>query len=436
MKSHHTAARNALILMVCIDIAAYSIILPLIPELMEFYLTSYFPGGIRPGEGLSIGPVLLSMSDLSVILGGLLTSLWAFLQFFSAPLWGRLSDRVGRKRVLVFCALCLSAAHVIWGFAATLPLFILYRVLGGIMGGNISAAHAAMADITGPEERTRNMGLLGAAHGFGMILGPVISGILGHPAVRGAVPFMEGTPAGTTVMHPFSLCAFVSALLFALNALFIARMPETLDRSGSAAPRDYGEIHLAAGTMPPGLRLISSLNFIFCFSLAGIELLLPFFLKQRHSLGPSSIGLVFLYIGGVMSLSQVALIPLLMKLTREKGLIIAGFAAVPLPLLMAVTGTRAFFPAMAWILPVAVGISLVSPPLVAAASHLAPPDRQGHLLGIFNSWGALAFATGPLLVAAVYGMAGLDITVLLLAVLFCAGAAVSFRIAARRRKAA
>ncbi|MBN1533387.1 MAG: MFS transporter [Spirochaetes bacterium] len=415
MNRHLAAARNTLLLMVFIDIAAYSIILPLIPELMEFYLARYFHAG---RSSLAVGTLSLSMDDLSVILGGMLTSLWALLQFFSAPLWGRLSDRVGRRRVLLFCALCLSGAHVIWGFASTLPLFVLYRVLGGIMGGNISAANAAMADITAPEERTRAMGLLGAAQGFGMILGPVISGALGHPAVRGALPSMPG-------MHPFSLCAFVSALLFALNALFIARMPETLERRGTEEAREYGQIRLAAGANPRGFGLLWSLNFIFCFSLAGIELLLPFFLKQRHSLDPPSIGLVFLYIGTVMAVSQVFLIPLFMRLMHERGLIIAGFALVPLPLIMAVMGTGTLFPAMAWILPVAVGASLVSPPLVAAASHLAPPERQGHLLGIFNSWGALAYATGPLLVAAFYGVAGLDATVSLLAVLFCVGAVIT-----------
>lgn len=421
MDRKFTAARNTLILMVLIDHAAYTVIFPIIPELMVFYLKSYFHVGIKGSSELVIGGFTLTLSDLSVILGGAITSLWAILQFFSAPFWGRLSDRMGRRKILTFCALSLSAAHVIWGFATSLPLFILYRVLGGIMGGNVSAAHAAMADITAPEERTRHMGLLGAAGGIGMILGPVIGGLLGHPAMQnaaGAVPFL----------HPFSLCAFASAALFAVNALFIARMPETLSRQRNSDTEEYTALNLARRSHLPGFPRLAALNFIFCFSMAGVELILPYFLKQRHDLSPSSIGLVFLFIGIVMALSQIALIPALMRRTREKGLIVAGFASVPIPLLLAVIWAPDILTAMWGILPVAAGCSLITPALMGAVSHISPPDRQGHLLGIFIAWGTLAFAAGPLVTAAFYGVAGLDATTVALALLFAAGSALAIGI--------
>lgn len=419
------AARNTLILMVLIDHAAYTVIFPIIPELMVFYLKSYFHVGVQGASQMTVAGFTLTLSDLSVILGGAITSLWAVLQFFSAPLWGRLSDRMGRRKILSFCALSLAAAHVIWGFATSLPLFILYRVLGGIMGGNVSAAHAAMADITTPGERTRHMGLLGAAGGIGMILGPVIGGLLAHPAMQsaaGAMPFL----------HPFSLCAFASAALFAVNALFIARMPETLSRQRNGDTEEYTALNLAHRAHLPGFTRLAALNFIFCFSMAGVELILPYFLKQRHDLSPSSIGLVFLFIGIVMAGSQLALIPALMKRTAERGLIIAGFASVPLPLVLAVLGAPGILSAMFGILPVAAGCSLITPPLMAKASHIAPPDRQGHLLGIFNAWGAMAFAVGPLAAAAVYGTAGLDAVTVALACLFASGAVMAIGIRERK----
>lgn len=426
MERKYIAARNTLILMVLIDHAVYSIIFPIIPELMMYYLKQYFPSGAHNvPQPLAFG-LALSLNELVVMLGGAVASLWAALQFFSAPLWGRLSDRMGRRKILSFCALFLAIAHIIWGFATSLPLFILYRVLGGLMGGNISAADAAMADITSPAERTRYMGLLGAAGGIGMILGPVIGGLLGHPAVQraaSALPFL----------HPFSLCAFTGAALFLVSAFFIARMPETLRPQENNDMEEHAVVSIELRAHLPGFGLLAGLNFIFCFSMAGIELILPYFLKLRHGLSPSSIGLVFLFIGVVMAVSQAALIPALMKRTREKGLIVAGFASVPIPLLLAVLWAPDIFTAMWGILPVAAGCSLITPALMGAVSHISPLDRQGHVLGIFIAWGTLAFAAGPLVTAAFYGMAGLDATTGALALLFAAGAVLAIRIGRKTR---
>lgn len=418
---HFTAIRNTLILMVFIDVAAFSIIFPIIPDLMEYYLTRIFAAGVDDLRRVTVAGISLSRDDVAVILGGLLTSIWAFLQFFSAPLWGRLSDKIGRKKILMLSATGLSLAHVLWGFATSLPVFFAYRMLGGIMGGHIGVAHAAMADITEKKDRTRYMGMLGAAAGSGMIIGPVMGGLLGHPAMQGVI-------SDIPFFHPFSLCAFASALLFAVNALFLIRMPETRKNHRMDEAVEYTGLNLRLDVPIPGFRLLALLNFIYCFSLAGVELLLPYFYKQRYDLPPSSIGMVFLFIGSVMVAAQIMLIPFLLRHMSEKTMILAGFMIIPVPLALCVNVAPEMAYSLAYIFPVALGASVIGPAVMGTTSHLVPPDRQGHSLGILTSYGSLAYATGPLITSALYGATGLDSAAIISSCLFLLGAGLATRI--------
>ncbi len=400
--------------MVFIDVAAFTIVFPLIPDLMAYYLSG--PAG-------DIAARYIPRGDMAVVLGGAATSLWAFVQFFSAPLWGRISDRRGRRNILVLCMLGLSLAHCLWGFATNVILFFAYRFIGGVMSGNISVAHAVMADITGPDERTRNMGLMGAAAGFGMIIGPVMGGILGHAEVQRHM-------TAVTFLHPFSLCAFGSALLFALNAFLVGRMPETLRRHDQEDAEDYSVIHLRPGFALRGFALLALLNFIYSFSMAGIELIFPYFLKFRFALGPSSIGLVFLFIGVVMAGTQILAIPSLTRRLAETGIIVLGFALIPASLVTAVMLSPNLPTALGAIFPISFGIAVIGPAIVGQTSRIAPHERQGYILGILNAYGSLAYALGPLFAAACYGFMGLHAATATLAFLF----AVGFFLALRVRK--
>jgi len=228
--------------------------------------------------------------------------------------------------------------------------------------------------------------------------------------------------------HPFSLCACASALLFAVNALFLLRMPETLRKHDAEETGEYTALQLKLDASIPGFGILAALNFIYCFSLAGVELLLPYFYKQRYGLAPSSIGMVFLFIGIVMVASQVALIPYLVKRLAEGRIILAGFSCIPIPLALTVFYTPGAAHSLAFIFPVALGASLIGPAIMGKASHLVPPERLGHCLGIIASYGSLAYALGPLITSALYGGLGLEASAIISSCLFVMGAVLATRI--------
>ncbi|MGL4368508.1 MAG: MFS transporter, partial [Spirochaetota bacterium] len=216
MKTGKGYIRLFLIIIVFLDMMGFSVIFPIIPDLMEYYLHP-----AENGTGLISEWILRNHASAIIVLGGIITSLWAFLQFLSAPVWGRISDRVGRKKVLIITAAGLSISYLLWACATTLPLFIAHRVLGGIMAGNIGVAFAAMADISSAKERTQEMGLMGAAAGIGMIVGPVLGGFLSAESIRSVITSIPH-------MHPFSAAALASTILFAFNALMMTQFPETI----------------------------------------------------------------------------------------------------------------------------------------------------------------------------------------------------------------
>ena len=164
-------------LTIFIDLVGFSIIFPLFPAILEHYGQSGLLQNLTnsldafseaTGAGDRFTPVLF---------GGILGSLYAALQFFFAPIWGSLSDQWGRRSVLLVTTLGVFGSYLLWGFAGKFFLLVLARFVGGCMSGNISVATAAVADITTKENRSKGMGIVGAAFGLGFILGPALGGI-------------------------------------------------------------------------------------------------------------------------------------------------------------------------------------------------------------------------------------------------------------------
>ncbi len=399
-------SRIQLVIIIFIDMMAFTVILPVMPDLMNYYST-------RTGFLTSIGTFMNVSETLRasrvVILGGFMISLWAFVQFFSMPLWGRLSDRTGRKKILIFTAAGQIIANIIWTFAVSLPVFLVYRIIGGMMSGNISVAYAAMADLTTKKERTKYMGLLGAAGGIGMIAGPVLGGSLTHPAVAELF-------AKFIYLHPFSACGMVSALLFSLNTILMIWFRETLPGHGDISsheniPPDLPLLNISfkPDFVLPGFVRIAILNFLFCFSLAGIELILPYFLKYRLGSSAAVIGLFFLLIGITMAFGQSTLIPFLVKRITERKVALIGFGLIPLPLLATGFLVHTYSWTVVNIIPVVIGISVIGPSLSGMISRLAPASKQGYVLGLFNSYGSLAYTVGPVMTSFFYGAGGVYI---------------------------
>ena len=384
-----------------LDLVGFSIIFPLFPAMLDYYLPQ--GGGADSLLGACIAP-LAAWAEASgaadprfltaVLFGGALGSLYSILQFIFAPIWGAYSDRVGRRRVLLITIAGLALSYGAWALAANFWLLVLARVLGGIMGGNLSVATAAVADITSKEKRAAGMAVVGVAFGLGFIVGPAIGGFCV------AVDLTELFPSLTAFgLNPFSTPALVACALSILNLFWVARsFPETLPpEKRQAHPPSF--MHLP--NPGSGARTTSLVYLLFMLAFSGMEFTLTFLAVERFAFSPLQNGGIFVFVGFIMILVQGGLVRRLSGKVREKSLALSGLASGVLAFvaLAYAPGLTLFFAALAVM---AFSIGLVSPSLSALISLYAPESDQGRAIGFFRSAGSLARAIGPLLAAALY----------------------------------
>jgi MFS transporter, DHA1 family, tetracycline resistance protein len=306
---------------------------------------------------------------------GLLSSIYSVTQMLFAPLWGRLSDRVGRRPVIVATALGSSAAYVVFGLAESLPMLFVARGLAGICAANIATAQAYVADVTSKEDRARGMGMIGAALGLGFTVGPALGGLAAH---------FGG------VHMPF----FVAAALALANAVWaFFALPEPPNH----APRvQRGFATIVEGLKMPAVGFYVLMMLLVTTAFANIENAFVLFNHARLGFGERDNGLVFTFIGVILVVMQMGAVRPLSRRYGPERLVAAGT-------LIAALGSLAILPAYVWwqLLPgtaiVAIGTALYSPSLSASISLAAPSDRQGEMLGLYQSAGALGRVIGPAL---------------------------------------
>ncbi len=308
---------------------------------------------------------------------GLLQSSYAVAQFICAPLWGRLSDRVGRRPVLLGTIAGTALAMLAVGLAPSLAWLFAARILAGAFAANVSVASAYITDVTPPEERTRWMGLLGASFGVGFVLGPAIGGVLG--------PFGHAVPM------------FAAAGLAALNWGFaLLRLREPARHAAVSEPR--GRL---AVLRDPVLRGIVLSNLAFSVAVTQLETLFAFFMMDRFHWDMREVGFMLAGMAVVMGGIQGGGMKALSARYPERTLVVAGtlvlalgFATVPLPT------------SVAWLLVplllAAVGRAIAQPALLSLASQAARPEERGTALGAFQSSASLARIVGPALGGALY----------------------------------
>ena len=224
------ATFGVVFLTIFMDMVGFSVIFPLFPSMLDHYLTRE----ILMGGGLVTSFVEMVRdygydqieSDAfrleTVIFGGALGSLYAILQFVFAPIWGRLSDKVGRRPVLLLTLGGTCLGYALWIFAGSFWVLVLSRTIGGIASGNLSVATAAIADVTSRKERSRGMAIIGIAFGLGFVLGPALGGIASS---------WDWSDNSQSIFEltPFSLAAVISFCLALLNWVWLAwRFRETL----------------------------------------------------------------------------------------------------------------------------------------------------------------------------------------------------------------
>ncbi|RCJ37603.1 hypothetical protein A6769_11930 [Nostoc punctiforme NIES-2108] len=346
-----------LFLTVLIDLLGFGIILPILPLYAEQF-------GAKPNEAT------------------LLVAIYSLMQFLFAPLWGRFSDRYGRRPILLLTLFGSVIAYAGLGFANSLWILFIARSLAGIMSGNIATAQAYIADITTPSNRARGMGVIGAAFGFGFILGPAIGGLL------------IGSDPNNANFHLPSLFAAGLSLLAFLCALIL--LPESLNSETKAKIQVYRHRQrwLNLLQLSPQFCVLVGIYFLVTFAVAAMDSTLALWSKQQLNWGPQQASYLFAFMGIVSTIIQGGLIGFLKKQLGEIKLLILGILGLGLGLLLIGFSQSLILLLVAATL-VAWGISVSQPILNSLISQMTPPEEQGQILGIASSCSALARIAGP-----------------------------------------
>ncbi len=385
-------------LVLFLDLVGFSIVFPLFAAMLEHYEKANDPIVLAI---LGVFQSLVPSADAgqrAAFFGGLLAAGYAGLQFLAAPWWGRLSDRIGRRPVILWSLLGSVLAYSLWAFTASFAFFALSRLCAGVLSGNVSAASAAVADMTTTESRGRGMAVVGMAFGLGFILGPAIGGLTSTITVPSWAP------------HPFVIPALVAVILSLGNLIWAwvsfteTLAPERRSTVAEDAGRTANPLRIFSSSLGSGVPAINGTVFFHTLLFAGMESTLVFLLAQCLGFKPIDCGWVFAAMGFGSALIQGGIFRRVVATTGPRPLAVLGFLFLAPG--FAVVGLVAWWPAT-WILWIGVallafGTGLVFPALNTCASLSAGERNQGQILGTFRSASALGRALGPILGAACY----------------------------------
>mgnify|MGYP001812785293 FL=1 len=330
------------------------------------------------GIALPLLPLWAERLGASPFEVGLLLASYAICQVIFAPLWGRASDRYGRRPVILVALAGASAAALLTGLASTLWLLFVARALHGAAGASYVAAQAYVADVTRPGERARGLGLIGAAFGLGFTIGPALGALLSTAGPR--TPF------------------FVVAALSAANlAWAYARLPES--RSATAATRVRGGVR--AMLRRPERRGVLVVSLVATAAFVGVEATFALFAADRLGYAELGVGLLFAFIGIVAASVQGGLIGPVVRRFGERRVLVGGLTATAAGALgVALAGSLwLMLPALAVL---AAGWGFAYSATLALASLTAAADEQGAVLGALGSVGGVGRILGPIAGAAAY----------------------------------
>lgn len=386
-----------------LDLVGFSIIFPLFPAMAKWYMEvdskNYFLNLIFSGINSLVSSDPTHVFSSLVLFGGLLGAIYSFLQFLAAPFWGSLSDKIGRKPVLIISISFLALSYLIWFFSGSFTLLILSRFLAGIMGGNISTATAVAADVTDNNNRSKGMAIIGVAFALGFILGPAIGGIFSTIDLTKIYPSLVSWG-----VNPFSVPALVAFLLSILNIFLVVKnFKETLPENKREAHTDRtSNIKELFKPLPyKGVNLTNFTNFLFISIFSGMEFTLTFLAFERLGYGPMQNAYLFVFIGVILALVQGGYVRRKAHSVGEKKLVLRGLFLL-IPGLIAIAFTHSALVLYFGLFFLAVGSAIIIPCLTSLVSLYTPHENQGKSIGIFRSLGALGRVVGPIFASLIY----------------------------------
>lgn len=383
---------TVLFLIVFLDMLGFSIIFPIFPKILNFYLQN---GDPLAAEFLKAFSSFSSKeTGNTVLLGGILGSIYAVLQFIFAPVWGSLSDRYGRKPLMVWTGFGNLFGYLIWLFSGSFSLFILSRTVTGAMGGSISVASAAMADATNEKDRTKGMGMIGAGIGLGFVFGPPFGGI----SSEWNFSFLNNSS------NPAAVPAFLSVLIALLCLSSCILFFKETAPFGSQEVRRHPIFSFSA-VRGKDIAQVIAVYFIYTFGFSGFEFCLNFYLNDSFQFTPKQIGMSFVMMGGIIVLVQGGIIRRIsgkipVKKICTAGLFLLGFGFL---LLSAVSDIYSVYAGLCFL---SAGSAFLNPGLSSMASLFSGADEQGKNLGIMRGFGSLARACAPGTYSLVYWSLG------------------------------
>jgi len=392
-----------------IDLIGFSIIFPLVPDILDHYLTVEGQSGVLGGlmfvtEGLA-NAFGKDSNFAAVLLGGFLSSLYALLQFIFAPFWGATSDQRGRRYVLTLTVAGTAFSYLLWFLSGSFWLFIAARLLGGVFGGNISVATAAVADVTSRQERAKAMGLVGAAFGLGLVTGPGIGALAAQINLLDSYPQLAAWG-----VHPFSVPALIALVMSIINLIWIrARFDETLApenrTAGSERLRLRHPLRAAREIKSPAIRVVNFVGFWFALAFCAMEFSLTFLGQNRFGFAAKENGIMLAYLGVCSILTQGVIVRRLLKTRSEINVLSMGLlgATAGFVLVGIAPNVTTLYVGLGVL---AVGAGLVNPTTSGLISLYASENEQGRVLGVFRSLGSLARAITPIMAGVIFWMMG------------------------------
>jgi len=352
------ARLSIVFLTILIDLIGFGIIIPILPYYAQ-----------RLGaQGLGLGALL---------------GVYSLMQFVATALLGRTSDRVGRRPILLVTIVCNALGYLVFAAAHSYGALFVARVVSGFAGGNLSVAQAYIADITPPAERSRGMGVLGAAFGLGFVIGPAIGGLSAH---------YLGPAAPGLVAAGLSLVNFVSALVI---------LPESLRPEHRTERNPWDLSHIGDALRNPRLGALMAAWGIAPFAFAGYSVALPLWAGVVFGWREQQLGWLFTVIGTTAAVVQGYLFGRLTRRLGDRRLLIAGGfgMAVAIAVIPLLHTTVALY---GWTVVLAFSNSIFGPAASGLVSLFADATEQGTVLGAAQALSALGRLLGPITVGKVY----------------------------------
>ncbi|MBL4889727.1 MAG: MFS transporter, partial [Candidatus Lindowbacteria bacterium] len=382
----------AVFLVVLVDLMGLGIIIPLLPLYAQRFESS---------------PLVISM----------LFSVYAFAQLIFSPILGSMSDKFGRRPIMLVSTFGAAIAYTVFGLADSLQLLFVSRIIAGVMGGNISTAQAYVADVTTEENRARGMGMIGAAFGIGFAAGPAFTAALLNETTRETFVGLIGGGFSEWVMaNTFALPGFFAAGLSSLSFLLVLfYLPETIDstkshkdrkiRAGVFSASFWKFVFQKRESVVPNLFPMTLLCiFLVTFSEANLYVVFPLFCSNQLGLSAEQISIQYIILGGVAVFTQGVMIRPLLKYYSEELLFFGGtFFIIGGLILLPFASSERTLTMFLSILTIGTGIS--RPMLQSMLSKQVDPSKYGETMGASQGFAGIGRVIGPAWGGKLYGFA-------------------------------